>query len=142
MDDIIWSINPEKDKVKDLLVRMREFAIPLLEGKNISFSFQASVADYQKLSMNLRKNVFLIFKEAIFNIVKHAGASKVQISTAIKNNVFHLSVSDDGNGFNPTTPTQRNGVKNMYKRAESLNGRLSIDSGASGTTLELQCHVK
>ena len=143
MDDIIWSINPEKDKVGDLVVRMREFAIPLLEAKEIAFDFKVNAEDYKKLPMNLRKNIFLIFKEAIFNIIKHADCTQVSIRTEIKNNRFCLSVKDNGKGFNLDHHTERNGLRNMKKRSELIGGKLRIDSMRDkGTTLEFQCLIK
>jgi len=143
MDDIIWSINPDKDRIEDLLIRMREYAIPLLEAKDIAFEFKVNAADYKKLPMNLRKNVFLIFKEAIYNIIKHADCSRVVVVTEIKNNGFHLDISDDGKGFDPDAPTQRNGVRNMEKRAAMIGGTLKIArSERGGTTLQFRCLIK
>jgi len=143
MDDIIWSINPDKDRIEDLLIRMREYAIPLLEAKDIAFEFKVNAADYKKLPMNLRKNVFLIFKEAIYNIIKHADCSRVVVVTEIKNNGFHLDISDDGKGFDPDAPTQRNGVRNMEKRTAMIGGTLKIArSEQGGTTLQFRCLIK
>jgi len=143
MDDIIWSINPDKDKVEDLLLRMREFAIPLLEAKGIAFDLQMKTADYKKLSMNLRKNVFLIFKETLFNVVKHAKANNVLIKTEIRGNQFCMIVKDDGLGFDNEIVTERNGLKNLQKRAEMLDGKLSITSSyGKGTTVELVCPIR
>ena len=143
MDDIIWSINPDKDRFEDLLIRMREYAIPLLETKDIAVEFKVNAADYRKLPMNLRKNVFLIFKEAIYNIIKHADCTRVVVVTEIKNNGFHLDVTDDGKGFDPDMPTQRNGLRNMQKRTAMIGGTLKIArSESGGTTLQFRCLIK
>jgi len=143
MDDIIWAINPEKDKLGDLLVRMREFAIPLLEAKEIGFEFKMKAADYKKLPMNLRKNIFLIFKESIFNVIKHADCNTVDIVTETRNNMFYLLVKDNGKGFNLLRQTDRNGLKNMKKRNEMIGGNLRIDSITGvGTTVEFSCLIK
>jgi signal transduction histidine kinase/ligand-binding sensor domain-containing protein len=143
MDDIIWSINPDKDKFGDLLVRMREFAIPLLEAKDISFIFKVNASDYRKLPMNMRKNVFLLFKEAIFNVIKHADCTEVDILTEVKNNFFHLRVVDNGKGFDPELPSERNGLRNMRKRSELLNGALVIKSHSpGGTFMDFHCNIK
>ena len=143
MDDIIWSINPEKDKLGDLVIRMREFAIPLMEAKEIAFDFKVNAADYKKLSMNFRKNIFLIFKEAIFNVIKHSDCTTVGIVTEIRNNVFCLLVKDNGKGFDLDLQTERNGLRNMKKRSEIIGGNLRIDSvRGKGTTLEFRCLIK
>jgi signal transduction histidine kinase len=143
MDDIIWSINPEKDKLGDLVIRMREFAIPLLEAKGIEFDFKVNAVDYKKLPMNLRKNIFLIFKESIFNIVKHADCTRVLIATEIRDNKFHLLVKDNGKGFDLDQRSERNGLRNMKKRSEMLGGTLRIDSAKEkGTSLDFRCSIK
>ena len=128
MDDIIWTINPEKDKLEDLIVRMREFAIPLLEARDIRFAFELVSADYERVPMNARRNIFLIFKEAIHNIIRHAECTSVTILTGIRNNQFMLQVTDDGKGFEPGLAGNRHGLQNMFHRAASCNGNLSIDS--------------
>ena len=143
MDDIIWSINPDKDKFGDLILRMREFVIPLLEENNIEFDFKVNADDYTKLSMNLRRNLFLIFKEAIFNIAKHSGCSRVNIKIEIINKRLFMRVDDNGKGFDPTTPTQRNGLKNMQERAVLLAGKLRIDTmKGRGTSLVFECPIR
>ncbi len=134
MDDIIWTINPEKDKLEDLIVRMREFAIPLLEARDIRFGFELVSADYERVPMNARRNIFLIFKEAIHNIIKHADCTSVNIITGIKNNQFMLQVTDDGKGFEPEFETNRHGLQNMFHRAALSNGKLSIESTPEGGT--------
>ncbi|MGZ5190476.1 MAG: ligand-binding sensor domain-containing protein, partial [Flavisolibacter sp.] len=80
MDDIVWSINPDKDKLYDLIIRMREYAIPLFETNNMSFHFKVDGDEERVIPMNIRRNVFLIYKEAIHNILKHSTASEVDIS--------------------------------------------------------------
>ena len=134
MDDIIWTINPEKDKLEDLIVRMREFAIPLLEARDILFSFELASADNESVPMNARRNIFLIFKEAIHNIIKHADCTSVNIITGIRNNQFMLQVTDNGKGFEPEAQSNRHGLQNMFHRAASSNGKLSIESIPEGGT--------
>ena len=143
MDDIIWSINPDKDKVGDLLLRMREFVIPLLEENNIEFDFKAEADNSLKLPMILRRNLFLIFKEAIFNIAKHSGCSRVIINLEINNKQLLLNVHDNGKGFDPSTPTQRNGLKNVRERASLLGGELKISSSKEqGTKIAFKCPIR
>lgn len=135
MDDIVWSINPEKDKVEDLILRMREFAIPLLEAQNISFSFNVKGKSEIALPMNLRRNLFLIFKEAIHNILKHSKAGKVDIKLNTHHNLFLMEILDNGKGFNTELPSSRNGVKNMHRRAEAIGGALQINSSKGYTSI-------
>jgi ligand-binding sensor domain-containing protein/two-component sensor histidine kinase len=138
MDDIIWTINPEKDSLEDLLIRMREFAIPLLEAKNIAFDINMNSADVVKPSMEIKRNIYLVFKEAIFNIVRHSGARQVNIKASFTSRSYHLSIEDNGKGFLPNTASSRNGLKNMKKRADLSDAQLDIRSApGEGTTIHL-----
>ena len=142
MDDIIWSINPEKDSLSDLLVRMREFAIPLLETKNIKFDLDMQAPEGMKPSMELKRNLYLIFKEAITNIVRHAESTYVSIYLRFHSKTYELKIHDNGKGFNTDKPGMRNGVKNMQKRAIMSGAELSIVSGEDiGTTISLNGHL-
>ena len=142
MDDIVWSINPQKDKVQDVIIRMREFAIPLLEAKDIQFSFSIEGNTDLAIPMNLRRNAFLIFKEAIYNVIKHAEADKVRIEVRIEHNRFIMIITDNGKGFNPQSPTQRNGVKNMHSRAETVNGTIQFNSSPDSTSILFNASIR
>lgn len=141
MDDIVWSINPDKDKLYDLVIRMREFAIPLFESKNISFHFKVEGDEGRVIPMNLRRNVFLIYKESIHNILKHSSASRVDIILNIENKLS-IRIADNGKGFDQHTLSRRNGLKNMNSRAESLGGSLKVESSESGTSLLLNVPIR
>jgi signal transduction histidine kinase/ligand-binding sensor domain-containing protein len=142
MDDIVWAINPDKDSVEDLVIRMREFAIPLLEAKGIQFDFTVNAEESKKLSMNLRRNVFLVFKEVVYNALKHAGATKIEISMYSRFSDFSLRIKDNGKGFDVNKESNRNGLKNLYKRAELLEGQLMIHSSIDGTSIIFTCQIR
>jgi signal transduction histidine kinase/ligand-binding sensor domain-containing protein len=135
MDDIVWTINPAKDKYQDMVVRMREFAIPLLEAGNIRFRFAISGNEEQSIPMHVRKNAFLIFKESIHNIIKHSNASEVGISLALSVSELSMNISDNGKGFNVGEASNRNGLKNMHYRSEAVGGSLKIVSSEIGTKI-------
>jgi signal transduction histidine kinase len=92
----------------------------------------------------MRHNVFLAFKEALHNVIKHSGANAVSVSLASDNYGFHLAVRDNGKGFDPATVTPRpgrgNGLKNMRQRMEKIGGRCEIDS-APGRGAEIKFFV-
>lgn len=140
MDDIVWSINPDKDKLEDLIIRMREFVIPLFEAKNIEVDFVAEGNKEQVLPMNFRRNVFLIYKEAVHNILKHSQATDVKIRLQTGHQ-FVMKISDSGKGF-VDEPTQRNGLKNMHNRAKEVSGDLRIHSSSSGTELVFTASIR
>jgi len=137
MDDIIWAVNPQNDHFNDLAVRMREFAIPLLEASNISFeiNIQEDILD-TRVKMESRKNIFLIFKESVNNILKHAACTAMKVTVSKTGNKLELTISDNGKGFDVGLPNTRNGLKNMHKRVAEINGTLSITSApGNGTTI-------
>jgi hypothetical protein len=85
MDDIVWSINPMNDTMQRITARMREFATGVLEAKNIDFTFRVDeqVQDL-KLDMEARRDLFLIFKEAVNNLAKYAQCRNAAIAIAIQ----------------------------------------------------------
>jgi ligand-binding sensor domain-containing protein len=143
MDDIIWTINPEKDSLEDLLIRMREFAIPLLEAKNILFDINMHAAEGVKPSLEIRRNIYLVFKEAIFNIVRHSGSTQVGIKAAFHARTFDLVITDNGKGFDENSPSSRNGIRNMRKRADLSGAELKINTApGAGTTIHFHGNIR
>ncbi len=139
MADIVWTINSENDQFEKIIERMRLFAYELLGAKKIDFEFETSetVANL-KLPMNVRKNLYLIFKEATNNMVKYSQASKVSISIGGSKNNLVMLIRDNGKGFDVNHESNGNGLKNMKKRAEEIGGRLLVESEiGNGTTIQL-----
>jgi len=140
MSDIVWSINPQRDRLRDLLQRMRRFATDVFTARNIEFQFHAPEAELEgKLDPDMRRQVFLIFKESVNNILRHAACTQVEIRFAVEKAGLMLSVRDDGKGFDATQPPAGNGLASMRQRAASLNGSLEIAvDGARGTRVTLR----
>jgi len=139
MSDMVWSINPVNDSVEQMLVKMKEFAAEILEPKNISYSFEeASELKNLYLTVDKRKNIFLIFKEAINNAAKYSESNEVKISIGVKANRLHFSISDNGKGFAPDTVKIGNGLKNMAARAKDISGVIESKSEpGKGTEISL-----
>jgi len=135
IDDIIWMVNPSNDRFQNLGLRIREFAIPLFETKNIRFAI-----DYDKnlaklpLPMEVRRNIYLIAKEAINNMIKYAECHSVEITIRPLHKGLTLVIADDGIGFDTEKLSSRNGIKNMKLRAEQINGSLRVDSAPGNGT--------
>jgi two-component sensor histidine kinase len=141
MNDIVWAINPKNDDFENVLQRMQFFAGELLSGKNILLNFKLDERVKKlRFSMEERKNIYLIFKEAINNIFKYSAATRVDISIAKEAHTFILSIKDNGNGFEPLTKSNvGNGMANMKNRAKEIWGGLSIDSMVGiGTEITLR----
>ncbi len=136
MSDIVWMTNPKKDNLSDLTQRMRRFASDALIARNVELRFYAPGAEADiKLGAELRREVFLIFKEAINNTARHAGCAVTEVSLLIDGGAINLKLSDDGCGFDPSRASEGQGMMSMRLRAERLGGKLSVTSqpGAGAT---------
>ncbi len=129
MSDIVWAINPKKDSFLELVRRMRSFAQDVLERKDIFLEFNVPDGLGEiKLDADIRRNVYLIFKESLNNIARHSQAAQVKIDLEIIHSHLVLTVTDDGAGFNAARTFDGNGLPNMKHRAADLKGKLEIVS--------------
>lgn len=144
LKEIVWAIDPHRDKFDDLLLHMKEAAEELLGQKGIAYTLEAPQEELpQSLKMEFRRNLFLIYKEMLHNVVKHAEATKVEIALTRTNGMLQLQVTDNGKGFGEEKNGNGSGLKSMRARAAELNGKLEIDSRpALGTTATLTVHCK
>jgi len=137
MSDIVWSIDNKNDSVGALLIRMKDFATEVLQAKNIELRFTVSHLDETKtLEPALKQNLYLIFKESINNIVKHAHATQVIVSISNQQE-FIMQIKDNGLGIADTVTTHGNGLRNMHRRARAIDGDFRIIA-ANGTTITIQ----
>jgi two-component system sensor histidine kinase UhpB len=135
MADIVWTINPENDQFEKIILRMRSFAYELLGAKKIEFEFTADDdITKKKLPMSVRKNLYLIFKEATNNLAKYSDATKVSFTIKDDKNKLNMLIRDNGKGFDITKEVIGNGLKNMRKRADEIGATLLIDSLPGGGT--------
>lgn len=143
MADIVWTINPENDQFEKIILRMRNFAYELLGAKKIDFEFLADEdVTKMKLSMDVRKNLYLIFKEATNNMVKYSGADKALFNIKSEKNNLTMLIRDNGKGFDTSQASEGNGLKNMKKRAAEIGGQLVIESWpGKGTEIQLRVAV-
>lgn len=138
LDDIIWSVNSNNDTLNQTMARMRRYAAEVFEpvGINCNLDFENIPGDI-KLNMEQRKDIYLVFKECLNNVIKHASAKTVFIKIAVERNIFQLKIADDGKGFDTLEQTDRNGLKNIRSRIKKWAGKLSINSTAyEGTTVD------
>jgi len=140
ISDIVWAIDPKNDEGEALLDRMRTIAVELLEhqGIDVRWTISGDVAG-MKLPMDVRKDVLLIFKEAIHNISKHAHASTVQVEVARTPDQLRMRISDDGKGFDASLTGSGHGLSSMQQRAANIRATWSLTSSPShGTQLEVR----
>jgi signal transduction histidine kinase len=143
MSDIVWAINPERDHLSDLTQRMRRLAADAFTAGNTAFTLDLPSSEREvALGANVRREVFLIFKETVTNIVKHAACSEVAIQLAVEGGVLRLEIRDNGRGFDPLIPTDGHGLTSLRNRAAALQGSLAIQSAhGAGTTVTLQLPI-
>ena len=139
MSDIVWAINPQKDHLSDLVHRMRRFASDTFAASNIAFRFQAPNTQTDvRLGANLRREVFLIFKESINNLARHSRCTDAQIEFQNAADELMLKVSDNGSGFDPEKRSDGHGLGSMRERANSIGGRFFVESTpGEGTKITL-----
>jgi ligand-binding sensor domain-containing protein/signal transduction histidine kinase len=138
--DILWSLKPSNDTLYEVLVRIRDFGMELFQDTDVIFSFEGIREEWReyRLSMDVSRNLIMIFKEALNNCLKYSGAKKVGIQVLLENDALQLKLADDGRGFDKNTVRKGNGINNMEIRAGRLSGQLSIDTApGKGTTIVL-----
>jgi signal transduction histidine kinase/ligand-binding sensor domain-containing protein len=142
MNDIVWAIDPRQDTLSDVVARIRRFASDLLEAKAIQWSFEAPpVSEELSLSLAQRRQLLLIFKEAIHNIVRHSNCQTAELRIERNGMLLQARIKDDGKGFPAGHPRGR-GINSMHSRAVQIGGSLDVVSTpGSGTEVSLRFPV-
>ena len=146
LNDTVWAINPRNDNMEVILRRMESFAKPLLASKEIKFVLQfENGIRFLNLEMEKRKNLYLIFKEAVNNILKYADCKNVQVTLTQHAFRLRMTISDDGKGFDMARTSEGykssdvygggNGLRNMQLRAREMQGELKISSSLDNGTM-------
>jgi two-component system, NtrC family, sensor kinase len=140
MSEIVWAIQPNNDDTTNLLDKIQSFANDLLSSRSIMFRFEYPDHFHSfPIPMEVRRNIYLIFKETINNIIKHSQATTVDMMVSLEQKEISISVSDNGVGFDKQFPAQGNGLRNLQDRAEEIGGSLLIKSQPDqGTCISLQ----
>lgn len=144
LSDIVWNINPRYDDLSNLFIRMKRYAAEVLETSKIEAELIFST-ELKGLHMDMdeRRDFYLIFKEAINNLVKHAKASKAKIELLYEEKKLKLIIEDNGLGFLNDINYEGNGLRNMQQRAAKHKARITIDTApGAGTRLELVMKLK
>ena len=143
MSDIVWAVNPDRDRLQDLTQRMRRVADDAFTARNIAFHFSAPTREADvPLGADTRREVFRIFKESVNNVVRHAACQRAEVEFSVSAGRLRLRVSDDGAGFEPAAASDGNGMASMRRRATNLGGELRVRSQCgAGTTITLTAPV-
>jgi ligand-binding sensor domain-containing protein/two-component sensor histidine kinase len=136
LSDIVWSINTRNDGMDNFLRKSREYLAEVLEVQAIPYDFNVDHdMENLKIGMATRKELYLIFKEAICNASKYARCSFIQIGLTKYKDVCTLTIHDNGSGFNINTVSSGNGIYNMKHRAEKMDAVFHIESEENKGTL-------
>ncbi len=145
MNDIVWAIQPKNESMEAVLTRMQNFAADQLGAKQIAFDFKIDEAVKQlPMTMEQYKNLFLIFKEAVYNAAKYADSKRMTAEMKVEDNLLTLTVQDYGKGFEQikTSSYNGNGLRNMRERAKEIGGELKINSEhGKGTSVVLELRL-
>lgn len=144
MSDIVWAINPKRDRLGDLVFRMRQFASDLFAEGDITHTFQAPGGEVRiPLGADFRRHFYLIFKECLHNLVRHAQATEADITVRFQGGWLEMEIRDNGRGFDPAgSRREGHGLESMRSRARELGGVLSIGSViGKGTRIRLRVPV-
>jgi signal transduction histidine kinase len=127
--------------MQDLLLRMKDAAATMLGGIECRIDGPRENLT-RKLPLDFRRNVFLMFKEILNNISKHSQATAVEINLSEQQGVWQLTVHDNGAGFDVASATRGNGLKNLRRRTEKINGQIEIKSQpGAGTTIIVSAKI-
>ena len=143
--DIIWSLNPKNDNLYNLLMHVNDFGVDLFHDTEIEFENVRINKDLSRyfLPMDYARNVMMICKEALTNILKHSQATKAGIDAGlVAGNMIRIIISDNGKGFSEEVIEYGNGLHNIRQRADNLKGKVEVDSDVTtGTQIILTIAV-
>jgi len=140
MHDIVWSIQPRSDRLGQVIDRMRTFGNNMFSGTNIDFVFNAEKEINElNLKMEQRRNLYLIYKEAINNAAKYSKSTRIRVELVRDLKTLKMVIEDNGIGFRVHETEAGNGLYTMKQRAQDLQGELNIVSDLKkGTRISLQ----
>lgn len=137
MNEIIWALNQRYDSCSDLVSFCRLYASEYFQDSTVRFRFQTTGIPDRKIPGEERRNIFLVIKEALHNIKKHAEATHAELSFVF-NGAIEVRISDDGKGFDAAHVRPfSNGLANMKKRMQDVGGTIEFISGP-GTCIILK----
>lgn len=145
--EISWSTNPENDSLDNLISYLREYISDYSDSSGLEYKIDMpDNTEHEKVPLSIRRNIFLVVKEALHNIVKHAHASKLCFHLTFEHRLLRIMIQDDGTGFSLSRNSNErmiegHGLINMKKRMDSIDGKFEINSEHNGTKIELSVNI-
>jgi signal transduction histidine kinase len=129
MRDIVWALDARKDSYDDLITRMREYAENTIGRKDIQYKFDINItSSLQSINPEQRQNIYLIYKEALANIIKHSNCTEVVITLHKSIGETIMTISDNGSLTKNAQMSSGQGLSNIEMRARRIGGTIHIDS--------------
>jgi len=146
LEEIVWAVRPGSDTLQSLVDYIAHFSVELFEGHPTRCRLDLPTElPVRTLHPDVRHNIFLIVKEALNNVLKHAGASSVQVQVQVDGDNLKILIADNGRGFAAgadVANAERNGLENMRRRAAAVGGRLELTSNTGGgSRVEFNVHL-
>ena len=135
LDDIIWSVKTKRDAIGDIIARMRQYATEIFDPAGIVFQLHEHVEGIQSLEMEFKRDFYLVYKEILRNILRHAEATHVSIQINVDRSGVSLRIEDNGKGFDINAPTDRSGLSNIHTRVKKWGGHVVWNSGQEKGTM-------
>lgn len=141
--ETIWTINSQHDTVDSLVTRLHQYTIEFFENTGIECKVQLMPDQIlARIPGEHRREIYLAFKEALHNVVKHARATYVSVNMTIDSaHQLNIEIRDDGTGFDSGMHHSGLGINSMKKRMEGIGGSMRLMSGIQGTSISLLYRV-
>ena len=143
VNDIVWSLNAQENNLFSLQNYLITYAEETFSSTNIEYAIiPVEKLPKRKMLIDTKKNIYLLYKEAINNILKHANASHVNIKFSFKRRIFGIEIADDGKGFDFDKIIKGNGLDSMKNRIEQLHGKIAfLKNNPKGTIVKFEIKV-
>jgi len=141
LDTTVWAVSPKNDSLRSLCAYLCQFSIEYFRNSPVRCRVHAAEnIPALPLSPETRHHLFMIARELMNNVLKHARASQVDLTTEWSGNCFILILADNGCGFSPETAaaSDRNGLRNIRLRVAETGGKMDLQSSADGTTVRIE----
>ena len=139
LDDIIWSVKTKRDAIGDIIARMRQYATEIFEPAGIVFQLNDHVEGIQSLEMEFKRDFYLVYKELLRNVLRHAEATQVDIMINADRSRVSMQIADNGKGFNIKSPSDRSGLSNVHARVKKWGGQVKWNSDpGKGTQVSVE----
>ncbi len=143
MRDFLWTLDPSKDSLFEVAIKLKDFGDEFFDRTGVQFratGINESMKNFQ-LSMDWKRHLLLIFKEGMNNILRHAECHNATLSFAVKDDILHVELIDDGRGYGEDG-SDGNGIRNMKGRAAKLESELDIfQTNGHGTTITFRGNI-